>query len=473
MVANGMRDAGYRYLNLDDCWQIDRDADGVIVVDPDRFPSGMAALAKYVHESGLLFGLYTCAGTMTCQERPGSYEYEYVDMQTYADWETDFVKVDWCFTDGLDSPERYAVFHDAIAATGREILLSICNWGYADPWVWGPLTGTIWRTSGDIFDHIAGVIINLTTDEPLAAFSSIGHWNDPDMLEVGNGGMTTEQYKAHFALWAILNSPLIAGNDLRDMNQDTRDILLNEELIAVNQDPNGLQGVIVSQKGNAKVYARPLTMDGLRAVVLFNGELENEATLEVKWSDLGLLPGPAEVRDLFAHQDLGPFEGSYSVTLAPTTAAAIRVQGTEALPVSGNHSLTEQTWKYEATPQGHIMRNQNAMGNPLTVAGTHYPAGLGAFGAMRLVIHLASRCTGLTAQVALDDAGGPEGSVTFSVVADGKILFDSGTMTIDSPSQDVQVNLTGKRELTLVVTPAGDSVSGDFANWLNPVLICK
>ncbi|MBM4371546.1 MAG: glycoside hydrolase family 27 protein, partial [Deltaproteobacteria bacterium] len=267
MVESGMAALGYEYVNLDDCWQVDRDADGVIVADPERFPDGIAALADAVHALGLKLGVYTCAGTLTCQERPGSFGYEALDMATYAAWGVDYVKVDWCFAEELDAAERYGLFRDGIAATGREMMLSICNWGFQEPWVWGPETGQLWRTSGDIQDSLLPLLVNLFAVEPLAPFAGPGRWNDPDMLEVGNGGMDNDLYRAHFGLWAILAAPLLAGNDLRDMDPETLAILTNPEIIAVDQDALGLQAVLLRVTDGVRVYARPLAGDGIRAVL--------------------------------------------------------------------------------------------------------------------------------------------------------------------------------------------------------------
>ena len=266
MVETGMRDAGYEYVNLDDCWQVDRDADGIIVADPDRFPNGIAPLADYVHDRGLKLGIYTCAGEFTCEDRPGSLGFEALDMQTYADWGVDLVKVDWCYAEHLDAAAQYGLFRDGIVATGREILLSICNWGFQDPWVWGPATGQMWRTSGDIKDGFLPLMYNVMAVEPLAAFAGPGRWNDPDMLEVGNGGMSTDLYQAHMGLWAMFAAPLIAGNDLREMSAETLDLLTNPEIIEVDQDPAGLQAVLLRVTDDVRVYARPLNEDGLRAV---------------------------------------------------------------------------------------------------------------------------------------------------------------------------------------------------------------
>src|SRR6266581_211568 len=222
MVKGGMRDAGYQYLVIDDCWQVARDAAGRLVADSVRFPGGMKLLAEYVHSKGLKFGLYTDAGRQTCQRRPGTYGSEEIDARTFAEWGVDYVKEDWCNSEGLDGPTQYAKFRDALAKAGRPIVFSICEWGSNRPWEWGPRTGNLWRTTGDIGDRWASLIALLDLNAQYALAASPGAWNDPDMLEVGNGGMTEDEYRAHFSLWALMAAPLMAGNDVRTMPAATR-----------------------------------------------------------------------------------------------------------------------------------------------------------------------------------------------------------------------------------------------------------
>jgi alpha-galactosidase len=304
MVSSGMRDAGYEYVVIDDCWQVDRGEDGLIVADPEHFPSGMKTLADYVHEQGLKFGIYTDAGPKTCQGRPGSLNYEEVDAQTYAEWGVDYVKVDWCHADSLDAPVHYAKFRDAFEATGRPMVLSICEWGRNRPWEWGEGIGQLWRTTADIGDRWESVLWILKANQRLHEAAGPGHWNDPDMLEVGNGGMTLEEYRAHFSLWAMMAAPLMAGNDLRTMSREIRDILTNTEVIAVDQDPLGIQGRVMLDRGyGVQVWAKPLA-DGALAVAILNQKADS-ADAYVRWADIGLPPGPAQVRDLWTHQDLG------------------------------------------------------------------------------------------------------------------------------------------------------------------------
>lgn len=303
MVANGMRDAGYRYLVIDDCWQVSRDASGRIVADPQRFPAGMKALADYVHSQGLRFGLYTDLGDKTCEGRPGSRGHHEIDARTYAEWEIDYIKVDWCNADDLDAPTHYGMFRDALMKTGRPIVLSICEWGRNRPWDWAFGVGQLWRTTSDIGDRWESVVWILNANEAHASVAGPGHWNDPDMLEVGNGGMSAEEYRSHFSMWAMMAAPLITGNDLRAMSAETKAILLNAEVIAVDQDSLGAQGRKVLDRGyGGQVWVKPLA-DGSRAVAVLN-LADKEADLYLRWSDIGLPPGAASVRDLWAHADL-------------------------------------------------------------------------------------------------------------------------------------------------------------------------
>jgi alpha-galactosidase len=309
MVSTGMKAAGYQYVNIDDCWQVSRDAQGTIVADPKRFPSGIKALADYVHSKGLKLGVYTDAGRLTCQKRPGSYEHEVQDAKTYASWGVDYVKIDWCHAEGLDPEVQYAKFRDALAQAGRPIVFSICNWGVNAPWTWGPATGNLWRTTGDINDTYDRMSVIGFSQNGLARFAGPGHWNDPDMLEVGNGGMKRDEYRTHMALWALLAAPLLAGNDLRSMTPETKEMLTNAEVLAVDQDAKGVQGHRAWDEGPLEVWIKPLA-NGNHAVGLFNrGESSLKITLDFKMlGDTSSL----KLRDLWEHKDLGEVQDSYT-----------------------------------------------------------------------------------------------------------------------------------------------------------------
>ena len=322
MVSSGMLAAGYQYVNIDDCWQVSRDASGTIVADPTRFPEGMKALADYVHSKGLKLGLYTDAGTGTCEKRPGSLNHEDQDAKTYASWGIDYVKIDWCNSEGLDPEVQYAKFRDALVHSGRPIVFSICNWGVKTPWRWGPTTGNLWRTTGDINDTYDRMTLIGFGQNGLEKFAGPGHWNDPDMLEVGNGGMKRDEYRTHMALWAILAAPLLAGNDLRSMSPETKELLMNSEILAVDQDAKGVQGRRVWQEGPLEIWVKPLA-DGSQAVGLFNrSESPTKMTLDFK--SIGA-PASAKLRDLLDHKDLGTIQNSYSADVPTHGVVLVKV----------------------------------------------------------------------------------------------------------------------------------------------------
>jgi alpha-galactosidase len=325
VVKSGMKDAGYQYVNIDDCWQVSRDSNGNIVADPQRFPHGMKAVGDYIHSLGLKFGVYSDAGSKTCAGRPGGLGHEYQDALQYAAWGVDYLKYDWCNTTTQDAKASYANIRAALDTSGRAIVLSICEWGTAKPWLWGKeVGGNMWRTTGDISDKWEGstkwpdgsccsngMLAIVDQQVGLASYAGPGHWNDPDMLEVGNGGMSDTEYRSHFSLWAILAAPLIAGNDLRNMRPEIHDILTNKEVIAIDQDVLGREGERVWKKGDAEVWAKQMK-DGSRAVILLNrGSAEQEIT--VNWEDLGYPDHlSVTVRDLWQHKELGKFTGKFS-----------------------------------------------------------------------------------------------------------------------------------------------------------------
>jgi len=323
MVHTGMRDAGYQYVVIDDCWQVNRDANGNIVADPQRFPAGIKALSDYIHSQGLKFGIYSDAGTGTCENRPGSRGYEFQDARQYAAWGADYLKYDWCNHSTQDAAASYSIMRDALAKSGRPIVFSLCEWGVTKPWLWAKDVGNLWRTTQDIFDKWdgktpsgdpVGVLQILDSQDGLESYAGPGHWNDPDMLEVGNGGMTATEYRSHFSLWCLMAAPLMAGNDIRSMSDETRDILTNKEVIAVDQDPLGKQGHRVKRAGDSEVWAKEMS-DGSRAVALLNrGGMEERITVE--WTGIGY-PAHlrAAVRDLWEHKNLDHAKGSFSASV--------------------------------------------------------------------------------------------------------------------------------------------------------------
>jgi alpha-galactosidase len=333
MVSNGMKDAGYQYIVIDDCWQVDRDSQGNIIPDGKRFPSGIRALADYVHAKGLKFGIYSDAGTLTCEKRPGSRGYEFQDARQYAAWGVDYLKYDWCSTSTQNQQASYSIMRDALVKSGRPIVFSLCEWGSSKPWLWAREVGNLWRTTGDIQDCWdckrdwggMGFVHILELQNGLESYAGPGHWNDPDMLEVGNGGMTTTEYRSHFSLWCILAAPLIAGNDIRSMSPEIAEILTNKELIAVDQDQLGMQGRRVKRDAELEVWARQLA-DGSRAVALLNRGTA-EKNISVTWSEIGYPDYlPASVRDLWARKDLGKSTGSFSATVESHGVVVVKIK---------------------------------------------------------------------------------------------------------------------------------------------------
>src|SRR5579884_3175324 len=291
MVSSGMKEAGYQYIVIDDCWQVSRDKDGNIVADAQRFPDGIKAVADYVHSKGLKFGIYSDAGLTTCQHRPGGRGYEYQDARQYAAWGVDYLKYDWCNHSTQDSQASYSLMRDALRKSGRPFVFSLCEWGSTKPWLWAKDVGNLWRATGDISDkwaggkHELGVVDILDLLDGLQSYAGPGHWNDPDMLEVGNGGMNDHEYRAHFAMWCMLAAPLMAGNDIRNMSPEIRAILTNRELIAVDQDPLGIQAHRVKRDGQTEVWSKQLA-DGGRAVALLNRS-GDAREISVSWTDIG------------------------------------------------------------------------------------------------------------------------------------------------------------------------------------------
>ena len=283
MVSSGMQVAGYEYIVIDDCWQISRDKDGEIVVDKTRFPHGIKYLADYIHSKGLKFGIYTCAGTKTCQKRPGARGYEFQDARTYARWGVDYLKDDWCYHGTQDSKASYTIMRDALFTAEHPIVFSICEWGSTKPWTWAKDIGHLWRTTGDIRDNWDSMIHLVDLEKDLSKYAGPGHWNDPDMLEVGNGGMTTEEYKSHFTMWCMLAAPLMAGNDLENMSKETHGILTNANLIAIDQDTLGKQAICAREVAGYEIWIKPLVKEGKAACLLNRSDEEKTVCVDFNY----------------------------------------------------------------------------------------------------------------------------------------------------------------------------------------------
>ena len=292
MASNGMKDAGYQYINIDDCWQGERDAQGFIQPAAKKFPSGIKALADYVHAKGLKLGIYSDVGYKTCGGRVASRGHEFQDAQTYASWGVDYLKYDWCNAEGLKAEGAYTTMRDALHATGRPIVFSLCEWGNNKPWEWAANVGQLWRTTTDIYPAFDGVLNHtnwqqwsvlriVDAQKPLCEYAGPGHWNDPDMLEVGNG-LTVSQDRAHFSMWCMLAAPLISGNDLAHMKKDVLQILTDKDVIAVNQDALGVQGFVYSTNANVEVWFKPLAGGDWAMCVLNRGKTPQKFSFDWK-----------------------------------------------------------------------------------------------------------------------------------------------------------------------------------------------
>ncbi|MDX3660037.1 ricin-type beta-trefoil lectin domain protein [Streptomyces sp. ID05-26A] len=326
MVSSGMAAAGYTYVNIDDCWsERSRDGSGNLVPSRTKFPNGIKAVADYVHGKGLKLGIYSSAGTTTCAGYPASLGNEQRDADLWASWGVDYLKYDNCGDhQGRSGQARYTAMRDALARTGRSIFFALCNWGNDNVRQWGAATGNSWRTTGDIQGNWNSVMGILDAQPAWAGAAGPGAWNDPDMLEVGNGLSDTES-RAHFSLWALLNAPLIAGNDLRTMSAATKAILTNTEVIAVNQDWGGRQGNRLVDNGNTEIWTKPMS-NGSVAVVLLN---RNSGTTTVSTSATQIGLGSASsysVRDLWAHTT-STTTGAISATVPGHGAAMYVVSG--------------------------------------------------------------------------------------------------------------------------------------------------
>lgn len=312
IAKNGMKAAGYVYVNIDDCWQGQRDAKGMIHPNA-RFPN-MKALGDYIHGKGLKFGIYSSPGPKTCAGYAGSYRHEDEDAAQYAAWGVDYLKYDWCSAADVYKPEQmqdvYKRMHDALAKTGRPIVFSLCQYGFRKVWEWGAAVGgNTWRTTDDITDDYNHMYFNAHSEDGIESYAGPGHWNDPDMLEVGNGHMNREEYVSHMSMWCMLAAPLLAGNDLANMKPETLSILTNPEAIAIDQDAKGLQARVAWQVGPLEIWAKPLANGSTAALLINRGE--DTESIKLNFKDAGVF-GPKKVRDLWAHKDLGQFTNSFS-----------------------------------------------------------------------------------------------------------------------------------------------------------------
>lgn len=338
LVASGMKEAGYAYVGPDEGVCFRRGADGRLTTNLDRYPSGLRGLGDHIHALGLKYALYTDAGTKTCSgAMPGTKGHEFEDMRAFADWRADYIKIDWCNTEGQDIKATYSLLSRAQRAAGRPVVHSLCSWGDGYPWQWAGAIGHMWRTTSDICapgEVDWGRALRIAfANEKLAGFAGPGRWNDPDMMIVGMPGLDEAQNRTFFSLWCMMAAPLIAGNDLRTMDKATAGILTNIDAIAVDQDPLGVQGRVVWNDGNVSLWAGKPLFDGSQAVLLlYQGR--HRAGRRIEWEELGWrAEDRLYVRDLWTHQTSGPHAGGFTATVGPNGAAFLRISKTDDFPV--------------------------------------------------------------------------------------------------------------------------------------------
>ncbi|MCE5251476.1 glycoside hydrolase family 27 protein [bacterium] len=338
LIASGMHEAGYAYLGPDEGICFYRDANGLLTTNLKRYPAGLRGLGDYIHRKGLKYALYTDAGTFTCSKAmPGTKDHESDDMRLFAEWRCDYLKIDWCNTEGQDIVKSYTVLRKAQRETGRPIVHSLCSWGVGEPWNWAAAIGHMWRTTQDICgpgqaDWNKAMKIALD-NQALYPHAGPGYWNDPDMMIAGMDGLSEAQNRSFFSLWCIMAAPLMAGNDLRSMTTSTATILTNIEAIAINQDPLGKQGHIIRTDGAISVWAGKPLFDGGQAVLVFNqGTAPSEA--RVTWQELGFDANAAlYARDLWTHRTTGPLTGGITMTVPPSDVVMLRVSAENKFPI--------------------------------------------------------------------------------------------------------------------------------------------
>jgi len=478
LVSSGLAAAGYDTLTIDDCWSAKtRNGAGDLQSEPSKFAGGMKALGDHVHGKGLRYGIYASIGTATCTGKtPGSVDLEARDVRTFAAWGVDYIKADRCNADGLVLRDVFGRWRAAIAAVDRPIVLSASdNGGREEPWSWGPVTAQQWRTTGDIRDTWERMLSTFDGNARHPAATAPGTYNDPDMLEIGNGGMSDLEYRTHMGLWALASAPLIAGHDVRSMSAAAKAILTHREVLDVDQDALGFQAVKVRDLGGGlQVWAKPIAASGGRAVGLLNRS-GAAATLTVDWRDLGLGTGAATVRDLWARANRGSFTGRYGVQVPAHGLALLRIVGAEPGLVTG--FVSDQPWSYAASEWGPVERDRSngergtGDGRTITLNGTTHAKGLGVHAPAAVELRPDGACSTFTADVGVDDEVGDRGSVRFQVWTDGRKVYDSGTMTGATATRSVRVDLAGVTSLRLQVVGV-DTSAYDHADWASARVTC-
>ncbi len=489
MVTSGMKAAGYQYVNIDDCWlDPQRAADGSLQADPAKFPDGIKAVADYVHSLGLKLGIYEDVGTKTCAGYPGSYGHYQQDAQTLASWGIDFVKMDWCNVPFSDFPgltqqqvaeNLYTEFGQALRATGRPILYSICEWNPSlQPWTWAPEIANMWRSNDDYGDTWSQVLGNLGQEASLAGYAGPGHWNDPDILQIGRSGLTTSEDQAQFSMWAMLSAPLLAGNDLRSMTPAVRDILTNREVIAIDQDPLGAEATRLSEQGNADVWVKQLA-NGDRAIMLLNrGSTPLSISTTARAAGLPAAGG-YRVRNLWTHTT-SESAGVIAASVPPMSAVLFTAAPLHG-PLAGLPPLTDVAVSVPALYPGSTYQVAGP-GQTITVPATFRNDGRTAITDARLSLNAPAgwTVTGTPPSQAVLRSGG-DLTGTWQVTVPPGTSPGSYTLTAAASyrwSGRHAAGSSGDGGLTVAVPPSGTPYL-DTLSWLSasngygPVLIDK
>lgn len=490
IVSSGLKDAGYEYVNLDDCWQISRSKKGALEADKTRFPHGIKFLSDYVHSKGLKFGIYTSAGTKTCEGRPGSFGFEQQDLELFQSWEVDYIKVDWCNADYLDPLVQFLKWETYISNLQRPIKYSVAI-GPAEqnqPWLWGAQVSDSWRVARDINDDWSDMLRVHDEDIKLTEYTKLGHWNDSDMLQVGNGGMSYKENSTHFKLWAFMNSPLILGNDVRLMSPQILKIVSNKDLISLDQDLQYSKPKIITQTENVEVLGKAKE-NGERVVLLLN-KSSIPQMISVQAKDLGLL-GIAKIKGITSYSPAN-FYSSIIDWIPSHSASIISINGIQnSFPFNSQNEITsppkthtgflsDQGWFQEENGHGPVLKDRligtegEADGVPITVFPHQtFQKGLGVHAYSRIVLFLDKSCKTFSTIAALPDYLPKEISIGFSVNVDGQSVFNK-ILDNKHSSENIQVDLTNKKFLILEVYPPNEkTVDFEHAVWANPYISCS
>ncbi len=483
LVSSGLRDAGYQYVVVDDCWQSARAADGSIGIDA-KFPGGLKGLADYLHEKKLKLGLGSSRGPTTCNGRPGSAGHEAQDAATYAAAGVDYAALSNCNGDPADATRKsqFSALISAFAAKSVPLAIE----PYADgqdlegfqQWM---QTANVFRNRGGITDTWAAIVANVDSNADNVAYGRPGSFNDPGALQLG-GKLNEGEYRAQLSLWAVMAAPLFTTADVTAASPAILALLSNPEVLAIDQDALALSGFRVGVGGayanGLEVWSKPLSACGTRAVALFNRG-DQAAEFSVKWADIGLAPGAAQLRDVWARADLPAATDQYTVNVPAHAAQLVKITGSELAAPTGTRFLSDLPWLYAASSVGPAERDLSNNerkakdGTPLSIAGHHYDKGLGVHAASLVTYRLNGACSAFTADVGVDDEATALASVTFQVWADGQKLFDSGIVKGKTAAHPVNVDLTGKTELSLFVDNGNDDRHQDHVDWADAQVTCK